>query len=121
MLGSKSKAKRIHMQMTAHERHLVKSLTADEEKAHSSLTEIPIIQTPLEIIKGRHIHEDKWMRRCQGLKKRPLSFYSPQNQQLLGSSALHIRDLRALMPHFSTCRTCWLKRCGYGGAVLSCW
>lgn len=43
-----------------HERHLVKSLTLDEEKARSSLTEIPIIQPPLEIIKDCHIHEDKW-------------------------------------------------------------
>lgn len=44
------------------ERHLVKSLTADEEKAHSSSTEIPIIQTPLEIIKSRHIQtKDKWL------------------------------------------------------------
>lgn len=73
--------------MTAHERHLVKSLTADEEKAHSSSTEIPIIQPPLEIIKGRHIHEDKWQRCCHGLRKLPLGFYSHQNQQLLGSSA----------------------------------
>lgn len=73
--------------MTAHERHLVKSLTADEEKDHSSSAEIPIIQPPLEIIKGRQIHEDKWPRCRYGPRTLPLSFYSPQNQQLLGSSA----------------------------------
>lgn len=86
MLGSKNKANQIHMQMTAHERQLVKSLTADKEKTHSSSTEIPIIQPLLEIIKGRYIHIDKWLQCCHGLRKRPLSFYSPQNQQLLGSS-----------------------------------
>lgn len=56
MLSLKNMVIRIH----THEQHLVKSLTQDEEKAHSSSTEIQIIQPPLEIIKDCHIHEDKW-------------------------------------------------------------
>lgn len=59
MLGSKNKI-RIHMQIAAHERHLVNSLTLHGEKACSSLTEIPIILPPLEIMNDCHIHEDKW-------------------------------------------------------------
>lgn len=32
MLGSKNMVNRIHMQIAAHESHLVKSLTSDEER-----------------------------------------------------------------------------------------
>lgn len=45
-----------HMDET-HERHSVKSLTLDEEKPKSSLTQTQIIQPTLEIIKDCHIHE----------------------------------------------------------------
>lgn len=51
---------KIHIADKADERHLVKSLTLDEEKAYNPLTKTQIIQPPLEIIKDCHIYEDKW-------------------------------------------------------------